>query len=280
MTDTPTDNTTATPTGEPDKRDRESWLLLALITASDFEAADLFWAAHVQPSRQAMLRLSAGWRWDAARQAFVSRTGQDVGGAALKRQATQLADEAEHDMRAEAQRVAVGELPIDEWEKRQAEDVKDLYLCCAALSAGGWRNLTPALQTLAEGSPGKPPGIAFSIGRLWDFAHGIASGDGQAGTEAMIARRAALYSAASSGVFENVRRESHRNARDEKGRRLYLYEKNILMPGENCIASDGTPGCIEETARGWVPLGTLSLPTTRTCAMNCNCSMDYALSPQ
>lgn len=278
MTDTAADNPTAAPTGEPDKRDRDQWLLLAAITLADMDAAETFWRQHVPRSRQGMLALE-GWRWDAAAQAYVSRTGQMVGGASLRRQADQLADEMEYEMRAEAQRVAVGEIAIDEWQRRQAEDTKDLYVAIAMLAAGGRRNLTDELKRRVEGGPDKSPSITYSLNCLYEFGQNVRNGDRNAGSEDMIAFRAGLYSAASRGIFEDVKRESHRNARDPKGRRLYLYEKNSLMPGENCSDSDEAPGCIEETARGWVPIGTLSLPGQRTCRVGCNCFMSYALKP-
>lgn len=275
MTDTATDNpAAATPTGEPDNRDRDAWLLLAAITSADIENADQFWRQHVPRSRQGMLS-HAGWRWDAARQLYVSRTGQEVGGAALRRQADQLVDEMEHEMRAEAQRVAVGEIDLDEWQQGQAQDVIDLYVAVAALAAGGTGSLTTELLRRVEGVPDRPPGIAFSLDKLYDFAAAIAAGADRANTESAIAGRAGMYSEAAIPLFEDITRKSHQAARDEKGRRLFLYERNILGPNEDHCAD-----CPEETAKGWSSIGSLIPIGQRECLFRCKCRMDYALSPQ
>lgn len=285
------DNTTAAPGGPPDDRARDAWLLLALLTPGDVDAANTLWRAHAPPSLAGLLDGTGGWSWDDQRQQYSSRTGRTLGGMDLKRLALLFAMAVEEDMRREASNMSVGIKPLATWERDMADLIKDVNIAEAALARGGLSNLdAPALARvsgLPAPTPGQPilippavapPGIAFSLDRLQSFAADVAEAVKPAMTsEDGIVARASLYAAASQSTFEDAKRESHRAARDGKGRALFLFERNILGEAQHCSNGEFTEGCIEVTRAGWSPIGTLPLPGLRTCGPNCACELIFSL---
>jgi hypothetical protein len=122
------------------------------------------------------------------------------------------------------------------------------------------------LVKVIEGEPQTPPGLSYSIDRLYDFARDATAADA---TEDQVIYRSGLYAAASNGTFEDVKRESHRGVVDDKGRLKYLFERNMLGSEDPCLPGPFTDGCGELTRAGWVPIGSMSLPGTRSCKMSC-----------
>ena len=261
--------TEATPTGKPDERRRDEWLLLALIGIGDIEAARYLWETHV-PRTLRGLPSGEGWEWDDQRQLYLSRTGRAVGGQELKSIASGFSLSVENDLRADASNMAVGTVPIDQWQRAAADTVKDLNIAEAAVAVGGFAKLSPKMLERVQGVPEQPPGVAFSLDRLYSFAHDVAEKAERADTEAAIVQRAGLYANASQTTFEDAKRESHKDATDDQGRPVYLYERNIL----GILRTNAKPGhgvhrrlsCSDDTEMGWrADWDSSALPGLRTC---------------
>lgn len=56
----------------------------------------------------------------------------------------------------------------------------------------------------------------------------------------------------------------------DQSQRGYRYERNMLHATEHCAV------CVEQTGRGWVPIGTLVPIGSRTCRSNDRCTLSYA----
>jgi hypothetical protein len=97
---------------------------------------------------------------------------------------------------------------------------------------------------------------------LRDFANGIA--DGSVPLDGRLIARAGMYGQAARTTFNAV------IARDQPARG-YVAERNVLGSAEHCAA------CESESARGWVPIGSLSIPGTRTCLGRCHCRIAYSM---
>jgi hypothetical protein len=54
--------------------------------------------------------------------------------------------------------------------------------------------------------------------------------------------------------------------------RGYDEESNLLAPAEHC---EGQGSCVEQTTRGWVPVGSLIPIGGRLCVTNCKCQIRY-----
>lgn len=263
----------ATPTGEPDKRDRDLWLLgLLAIGPGDFDAARTLATDHL-PRGLRGLATGDGFTFDQRRQLYVrTATGKPVSNRDVKRASLLLALAVAQQLEDDAEYVATGKSPIDLWQSQTADAVKDVNLAQAALAGGGFDRLNDELRTVAIGSRESAPGIAFNLSKLYDFAHDLASHAGNATTVPQVMNRAGLYAYASNGTYEEVRRKNHELVRDDKGRRLYLMERNILGEAEHCEE------CPALTAQGWVPMGTHPAPGSRACRMNCKCELQYSLA--
>ncbi len=269
----------ATPTGEPDEREKHLWMLIAIVTLADIAAARAFWIATSSEHDHGLLLNQDGWTWDKKKQIYRSRSGHKLTGAEMRTVAVHISNDGARRLRKMADDMSVGATPLAEWQRATAEEVKRIYLTQAALAVGGFDNLqaNPEFLNAATGAVEKPPGINFSISRLYDFVHDVHDATPRNDTTTAIVNRAGAYADASLSVYEEVRRESHKEVKDE-GRPAYLWERNILGENENhCFDTANTEGCVEITQAGWQPIGTILAPGLRTCAQNCHCSLQYSL---
>lgn len=260
-----------------DKTDRDKWLLLLLlITAADIEAAKQLWIDHA-PRAFRGVPLDDGFTYDRQRLVYVAAHGPDVSNRDVKRLSLILALALAHDLQKQAQYVADGTVPVEEWRAQAASTIKDLFIAQAALAAGGFDRLTPEVQQSLIGSVDSKFGLAFSLDRLWKFGDAIATRELGADGAGVISRRAGLYADAANPVAEKVRRQEAIAARDSHGRPLFLFERNVLTPGENCADGASTEGCTEVTAQEWQPIGSLPDIGDRTCSFRCKCSWEFSL---
>lgn len=266
----------ATPDGPADKRNREEWLLLATITLGDIDAATVLWNEHAPANLRGMLT-GDGWKWDDETQTYISRHGQKMAGQDLKQLGQSFAHAIAHDIRADASEAAVGSKPLATWQTQMADTVKDLYVTEGAIASGGFANLTPEILDRIIGTPETPPGLAFSLDRLWQFSRDIESGVPRSNTEASITNRAEMYADASQGILEGVRVTSHAGATDEQGRRTFMYYRRLLGISQHCSDSEHAEGCIETAEAGYQLIGDLPEIGTCTCGASCNCSWEFSL---
>lgn len=263
----------ATPTGEPDSRDKAAWLAALLaIDDADIDAAKQLYIDHA-PRAFRGLATGDGFTFDEQRQVYTrDATGKDINPRDVKQVSLLLALAIAQELEDEGRYVASGVSPIDLWQDATANKTKDLSLAQTALASGGFTRLTPAMLEAMKGSEGKPPGLAFSLSKLYDFAGDIAARADRANTVSGIVNRSGLYSHSQSGVYEQVSRASHQLVRDEKGRRVFLWERNILGEAEHCDE------CPELSDMGWVEIGTMPPPGGRECGPRCRCAMTYSLT--
>src|SRR5215831_4497893 len=151
-----------------------------------------------------------------------------------------------------------GELTVAGWAREVADETTLTALCAAALALGGWAALTGPVQRAVATL------LAPSHTALESFAAAVQTA---ALSEAQIAARAALYPATAWGVYQETRRQQRAAAG-------VAQERNVLGG-----ARDHCARCLEETGKGWVPVGTLSSPGSRTCLSNCRCRLEYAAVP-
>jgi hypothetical protein len=246
------------------------------ITDHDIALAIILFYSEAPDHFRGIMDLTGGWKWDATTQQFVQPNGRPLASTDLRSLAILVALAIEDEMRQHAKRVATGDIPIDQFQDWQATKTKQVYLIMAILGAGGEENLTPEMVSVVSGKPTLPSGVTFSFVRLENFANDIASGED--GTVEAIQNRASAYAQSSLPMMETIRVVSHRNAKDDQGRPLFLFYRNILMPGDNCSDGEHTEGCIETTAAGWQPIGTLPEIGARTCKFNCRCAWNFSLT--
>jgi hypothetical protein len=157
------------------------------------------------------------------------------------------------------QQLRAGSVTLAEWQLTMAQSVKDAHIAAAIAAKGGRAQMTQA----DWGRVGQI--LRQEYGYLGRLADGIA--DGSIPLDGRVLARAEQYGKAARETYANIwRRETQRRGADE--------ERNVRGKRDSCEAGSDRPGCIEETARGWVSIGSLSLPGARTCLGNCGCRIE------
>lgn len=148
-----------------------------------------------------------------------------------------------------------GEIDLWQWEKRVAEILKKLHVQQAVLARGGSDRMT-AEDFLA-------------IGRIlkeeYKYLHQLAQ-DLKAGklTPSMLSSRLSMYVKRSRRSREAMNQQ---NVRDTG----YKYMERVLAFHDRHCSE-----CIQYSAQGRQPIGTLPLPTEKcSCRANCTCSVRY-----
>lgn len=139
-----------------------------------------------------------------------------------------------------------------EWRLAVQGVLKDAHIGAAALSKGGFENLTKSdLGVLGAR-------LRFQYDHL--AVLGLDTAPGDFGARDM--SRLAMYGSAARGTYADLnRRQAAARGEGEC--------QNVLGGGESCEE------CQAETARGWVPAEDMSLPGERTCLSNCQCSLEF-----
>lgn len=256
--------------------DREKILALATVSAATLALALHQWERLApKPLRRMLL---GEWKWDERLQGFVGPTGRVVAGMELKAALTRFIQSIKSDMRRSVALLLLGRMPLDFWEKHQAELTVAAFLV-AAMLAGGGLHLGENIKELVIGKPDEPSGLAFSLNRLTILAAQIQLADAAKIKLPGMTPADRVAAAAESAIpmFEAVRRQSHMDAVDANGVKLFTRERNILGEAEqHCHNSKHLPGCVELTERKWQPIGTLPLPGRRTCSYQCKCRIIYS----
>lgn len=151
-----------------------------------------------------------------------------------------------------------GTLTIEDWRGLMAAEVKSLHLATATAAKGGWAQMSQA----DFGWVGQRLRTQYQY--LDGFAQDVASG--KQPMDGTLAVRASLYAEAARATHREMERRQAR-LRGE------MLERNQLGAADHC------PGCLEQTARGWQPIGTLVPVGSRTCLARCHCTLLYRTAP-
>jgi hypothetical protein len=117
----------------------------------------------------------------------------------------------------------------------------------------------------------------FQLKRLLDFSESLSelssfNVKGPLSDDAAIAR-AKLYAETARSTYEESVTASWGELHTLG---IAIEMQNVLaVDAEHCHTNGATPGCVEETERGWVTFGTMSLPGRRACRSGCACRIDF-----
>ncbi len=141
-----------------------------------------------------------------------------------------------------------GSLSAAAWESQMRLQLKVLHMASYALARGGWAQMSPAEYGRMGGL------LAFEFDRLNLFALDL-EGRQPDGRDL---NRARQYARAGRHTFFLALRRKFQ----ERG---FTHERSQRSPVDNC------PGCTEEEAKGWQPIGQMRPIGTRDCLRNCQC---------
>lgn len=154
-----------------------------------------------------------------------------------------------------SQKLRNGMISLNAWRAEMREMIKNVHIYDAAIARGGFAQLGAA----DYGRIGQI--VRGEYGWLEGFAREIASG--KQGLDGRFTERAKQYAQAGRKTYHQTERAVMREAG-------YRFEFNQLHPADHCA------GCLGETARGRVPIGSLIPIGDRICRRKCRCSLGYA----
>ena len=146
---------------------------------------------------------------------------------------------------------------LAEWERRMRQEIKNIHIYSALAAKGGKAQLTP--QDYGR--------LGAVVKRQYRFLERLSNelSTGKQAPDGSLVNRARLYAQAGRGTMEATRQR-------EMTTRGFDEERNVLGSAEHC---DGPDSCLEQTARGWVPVGSLIPIGGRLCVTNCKCQIEY-----
>jgi|GEM_PF-4551860 len=156
---------------------------------------------------------------------------------------------------------------VQEFKEEMQREVKNMHLANATAAKGG----IASMDASAYGQAGKQ--LQFHYGKLDDFVKELQDNPAIATSDAEgkmpFERRLNMYAEAGRFTYETVRQQSHL----DEG---YKYAENILESGaHHCKTRGNTEGCLEQTAKGRVPINEIVMVGKRTCGPADRCNLKY-----
>lgn len=208
----------------------------------------------------AVLGLAVFFFWRRRRGVYVSRrTGRIVSPRQLRGVVDRIVAGSAGNVRAQTQALREGRITLAQWQARMSRELQNLHLATAAQARGGIAQLTQADLDRIRRITGEQHVF------LRRFAEQIDAGEQVLDGTAL--RRADMYAQAGRNTYHEF---STLNMLD----RGFDEVRSILNARESCTVSS-RPGCIEEAARGFVPVGEHVPLGERTCLTNCQCSLEF-----
>lgn len=192
-----------------------------------------------------------GWSEKAARFYDVD-TGRFVSRDTIRLAVDDVIADATKRIKEVSEQLRSGEINLTDWQAAVRDEIKSSLLNAEALARGG--------RQLTQSDYGRVGAEVRAQYRYLDrFTQQIREGlplDGR------FLSRAAMYANAARPFFHDEQRE----LLEDTG---YREERNVLHPAEHCGV------CADQSAIGWVDIGTLVPIGERTCLSNDRCTMRY-----
>lgn len=194
-----------------------------------------------------------GWNTAAAR--FYDRTtGRYVSRDIVRSAIDDLLKQEEQYVRKVSEQLRRGQIDLASWQHEMRQVIKDTHLQVEALARGGWEQLTQA----DYGRVGAAVREQYQY--LDKFTSAIAAENYK--LDGRFITRAVMYAKSARPFFHDEQRE----LLEESG---YTHERNVLHPAEHCQQ------CLDQSALGWVLIGTVVPIGDRQCLSNDRCTMRY-----
>ena len=166
-----------------------------------------------------------------------------------------IADLASRRMGEATAQYRAGQITVAEWQATMMETIKASQIA-SALAAYGGRDQMNASRWGLVGQQ-----IRTQYAYLARFTDDVLSGRQR--MNGRMDARARQYGQGARSLYENIRRRESTAAG-------FRFERNELHPADHCDQ------CVNQTALGAVPIGTLVPIGRRTCRSNCRCTLVYS----
>lgn len=196
------------------------------------------------------------FRYDPIRDRYRDARGRYVTRRAVRDALDSRLDAGQLNARTLTESLRRREIAIAEWQLGMGRLVRTSHLQAAAAARGGWAQMSAA----EYGAVGARVRDQYKY--LRNFAAQLEAGLPRDG---MIVTRALQYVASARGAY-------HQIERTQMLTRGFAEEVNRLSQAEHC---EGDNSCVEQTERGWVPIGALVAIGERICRKFCRCYLVY-----
>lgn len=186
-------------------------------------------------------------------------TGKIVSRATVTSGLEAMMDASAVNMNTLTQSLIDGKISLASWQSSMMTEIKNVHVASAALSQGGWAQMTPSQW----GETGQL--IRQQYDYLRDYAKAIADDTQPLDGQALV--RSDLNADAANGTYWEI---------DKRGRITEGYDeaRRVLVSndGNNC------DGCLEAAAEGWVPIDEVLPIGDAECQVRCRCEIEYRKS--
>lgn len=194
-------------------------------------------------------------RWDPRSGRYRDRRGRYLSRVQVRDALDAATERAGQRMMALGDQLAAREITLAEWQTQMRLALRDVHAYSAAVQVGGLAQMTPR----EWGHVGAA--LRDQYRRVLEIARQV-----EAGTLPLDGRfraRMRLFGLSGRATGEGA-------ALRDLMARGFDEERNVRRAGDSCSSGERT-GCVEASAMGWQPIGTIPLPGTRTCLGNCRC---------
>lgn len=186
------------------------------------------------------------------------KTGRFIPRQTIKSITTRQVTKSRNAMIALAEQLKSKKISLTDYRTATMQQLKVLHVSQATAAKGGWAQMTQTSYGQVGGR------LAYQYRRFNLLIGQIESGKQK--LDGRFTQRVQMYANAGRATFA----ESERAAMGERG---MDEEKNVLGQAEHCEGASN--GCIEQSRRGWVKIGTLVPIGGRICMTNCQCHLIY-----
>ena len=205
-----------------------------------------------------MPRTPAKFTWDTEKRRYYYDSGRAVPLRTLENWIDKASANAELRLENLTKDLISNKIDLVEWTLKFKDEIRNGHNAMAMIAAGGRDQMTAK----EWGKAGNIIKVQYKY--LDNFARQIESGEISL-TDAL-AVRARMYGAAMYPSYVSGVRQREINAGATE-------ERSVLTPADGwCNGSEN--GCIEQAARGWVPIGDLIPLGDRLCMVRCRCSYE------
>jgi hypothetical protein len=206
------------------------------------------------PTRNPARNLTPPYSYNPASNRYTDSRGRFVSGDVVRDALNTVIAASQERTKQLTQDLRDGYISLATWQKGMAQEIRVTQGIAHATAKGGWGQMT-------KSDWGK---VGNEVKRQTKYLNNLAKDieTGKVPLDGRLSARADLYPQAARNTYSRTEGSS----RKEAG----LKEvKNILGDADHC------DDCLEETAKGWQPLGEISEPGTRQCLARCKCYLTY-----
>ena len=200
-------------------------------------------------------RMDAAWSYDRRIGRYRDERGKFLGKESVGKLVDSRIDQLEANLRRYTRMLADGNLTLDQWQGSVREAIKNAHIQAALIGYGGKDEMGPA----EYGRIGQRLRAEYTY--LQGFARDLL--DGRISNPMALAR-VGLYAKSVRGSYW----QGTELRQQQQG--FSLMKRKLDGQAQHC------QDCLDYSARGIVPIGTLPLPGQRcACRARCRCSIEY-----